>query len=304
MLQSLRGHYADAITSFGHLALLAIAAHSNDTSVWAICLGLIGLISLFAWASNYKRCRAISDTPTSRIASAAQGYVELYGRATMEDGNLLLSPHSMSPCVWFRYTTYEKNGNKWQRIGSGVSDSTIEITDKTGRCFIDPDHAEVISPEKKVTHRSNYRYVEELLRSHAVYALGEFSTIGGANTHLDMKGDVTALLAAWKKNPNELLQRFDLDGNGEVDLKEWELARRAAIREIEKQHREIRAADGVHVMRAPKKSGQPFLLSNLSPQKLRNTYVWWGLAHLTIFFLATIATMWFWQGHHLVELFN
>jgi len=75
------------------------------------------------------------------------------------------------------------------------------------------------------------------------------------------------------------------------------------MREVEKEHREIRAADGIHVMRAPK-NGRPFLLSNLSPQKLRNTYRCWGAVHLTVLFLAVAGALWFWQGHTLVELFT
>jgi hypothetical protein len=303
MLQTLRGHYSDAITSLSHLALLGIAAQNNDRRVWMICLMLIGGISLFAWMSNYKRCRAISDTPTSRITSAAQGYVELYGDAVLADGNLLLSPYSQTSCIWYRYRLYEKEDNKWQKIESGTSDRLIELSDGTGKCLIDPDHAEVIAPEKRVSRQGSYRHEEEFLRRDPLYALGEFSTIGGANSVLDKNADVAELLAAWKENKGVLLQRFDLDGNGEIDVQEWELARRAATREIEKQHREIRAEESTHVMRAPKNE-RPFILSNLSPQQLRNTYLIWGMVHLSIFLLAIVAVIWFWQGHQLRELFN
>lgn len=303
MLQFLRGHDSDAITSVGHLTLLLMAIYAHNQRVWIGCCSLIGLISLWAWAANYQRCRVISDTPTSRIASAAQGYVELYGRAAMTYNNLLISPYSHTRCIWFRYRVYEKEDKGWRQVTNHTSDSTIEITDGTGSCVIDPDHAEVISPDRRVVNQGSYKYVEELLRSDSVYALGEFSTIGGANSILDLKSDVAALLASWKENKQTLLQRFDLDGNGEIDIKEWELARRAAMREVEKEHRDIRAADGVHVMRAPK-NGQPFLLSNLSPQKLRNTYRCWGAVHLTILFLAVAGALWFWRGHTLIELFT
>lgn len=302
MVQFLRDHYRDTITSLSHLTLLLMAVCANDQRVWVGCCSLIGCISLAAWASNYQRCRVISDTPTSRIASAAQGYVELYGRAAMEYSNLLISPYSFTRCIWYRYQVYEKDDNGWKQISYYTSESTIEITDESGNCVIDPDHAEVISPDRRVARQGSYKHVEELLRSDSVYVLGEFSTIGGANSLLDKKADVAELLATWKENKTALLQRFDLDGNGEIDLKEWELARRAALREIEKEHREIRATDGVHVMRAPK-NGRPFLLSNLSPQKLRNTYLCWGILHLAILFLAVTSAIWFSQGHTLTELF-
>lgn len=303
MLQFLRGHDNDAITSVGHLTLLLMALYAHNQRVWIGCCSLIGLISLWAWAANYQRCRVISDTPTSRIASAAQGYVELYGRTATAYNNLLISPYSHTRCIWYRYRVYEKEDQGWRQISNHTSDSTIEISDGTGSCVIDPDHAEVISPDRRVVNQGSYKYVEELLRNDSVYALGEFATIGGANSILDLKSDVAALLASWKENKQSLLQRFDLDGNGEIDLKEWELARRAAMREVEKEHRDIRAADGVHMMRAPK-NGRPFLLSNLSPQKLRTTYRCWGAVHLTILFLAVAGALWFWQGHTLIELFT
>jgi hypothetical protein len=303
MLQFLRGHDNDAITSVGHLTLLLMAVYAHNQRVWIGCCCVIGLISLWAWVANYQRCRVISDTPTSRIASAAQGYVELYGHTAMAYTNLLISPYSHTRCIWYRYRVYEKEDKGWRQVSNHTSDSMIEISDGTGSCVIDPDHAEVIAPNRRVVSQGSFKYVEELLRSDAVYVLGEFATIGGANTMLDLNADVAVLLTSWKENKHSLLQRFDLNDNGEIDLQEWELARRAAMREVEKEHREIRAADGIHVMRAPK-NGRLFLLSNLSPQKLRNTYRCWGAVHLTVLFLAVAGALWFWQGHTLVELFT
>ncbi|HEY8353866.1 MAG TPA: hypothetical protein VIK69_02475 [Methylophilaceae bacterium] len=292
MLRGIRNHYVGLITSFGHLALLVIAVQHGRQPQTAWIVGLIGLISLFAWASSFRRKRLIADTPTSRIGSAAQGYVELYGRAVPEEDNLIRSPISGLPCVWYRYRIYQRqNGNKWHQIAQGVSDSIFQITDGTGRCFVDPDHAEVIGAERRVMTSGDLRRVEELLFGHAVYVLGEFSTQGGADVQLDPKADVAALLAEWKCDREGLLQRFDLDGNGEIDLQEWELARRAAQREVERQHREIRAQSGVHVIRAPR-DGRLFILSNHSPQQLRNMYLRWSLWHLAIVVASAIAIVW------------
>ncbi|PKO53225.1 MAG: hypothetical protein CVU26_05100 [Betaproteobacteria bacterium HGW-Betaproteobacteria-2] len=88
-----------------------------------------------------------------------------------------------------------------------------------------------------------------------------------------------------------LHERFDLDGNGEIDLQEWELARRAAVREVEKQHREIRAQNGTHIMRAPR-DGRLFILSNHSPQRLRNQYLCWSIWHLLIVLGSVLAVIW------------
>jgi hypothetical protein len=45
--------------------------------------------------------------------------------------------------------------------------------------------------------------------------------------------DVSDLLSEWKKDPVQPKKRFDLDGNGEIDMQEWELARHAAFRGVE-----------------------------------------------------------------------
>lgn len=292
MLNGLRSYYADALTSASYLGLLVFALHADDRKGWQIALVLVALISFFAWASTYKRVRTINDIATSRIASAAQGYVELYGRASTDAVNLIRSPLSGTSCVWFRFWVYTKNsdGKGWHETNSGVSDSTFEIKDGTGSCVVDPDFAEVIAAKRRVSYQDEYKHVEDILYAGSIYVLGEFSTIGGASSVLSLKEDVGFLLAEWKKDPVALKRRFDLDGNGEIGLQEWELARREAIREVQQQHREIRSQTGVHVMRAPR-DRRLYLLSSLSPQKLRQRYLWWSLFHLLVCFAAVGAML-------------
>jgi hypothetical protein len=296
LLQGLRSRYVELISSATHLVILVIAVQINTPEAWVFCLGLIALVSLFAWAANFRRMRLIADTPTSRIGSAAQGYVELFGRAVLSPENLLVSPLGSMRCIWFRYWVYSKtHDRKWACVNQGLSQQTFEIEDSTGRCIVDPDHAEVIGADRRVTYPDrNTRHVEELLFGNAVYALGAFSTIGGAASPLNLKEDVSLLLTEWKRDRATLLKRFDLDGNGEIDLEEWELARKAAQREVEREHREIRAQSGTHVMRAPK-DGRLFLLSSLSPKKLKNRYLLWSLVHLAILLLAVGVVIWIYQ---------
>ncbi len=290
MLKDLRSYYVEATTSCVYLGILAFAfyTYQHDTSVLSVTLLVVA--SVFAWTSSHKRANAIADIATSRIGSAAQGYVELYGRASVNPENLIRSPLSGMPCIWFRYKVYskERSDREWREVSAGVSDTTFEITDSTGKCQVDPDDAEVVSPDKRVSYQGIYKHVEELLfAGGSIYVLGEFSTIGGANSVLSIKEDVGDLLAEWKKTPNQLKKRFDLDGDGEIDMREWELARHAASHEIEKRHREIRAESGVNVMRAPR-DRRLFLISSMSPQKLRRRYQLWSYFHLAVMFLAVI----------------
>jgi len=67
----------------------------------------------------------------------------------------------------------------------------------------------------------------------------------------------------------------------QIDLKEWDLARRAAAREVKKTHQAIRSQPGVHIMRKPR-DGRLFLLSDLDPYKLARRYGFWTAIQLLI----------------------
>lgn len=52
----------------------------------------MALISVFAWQAATRRHRAMNNTPTSRIGSAAQGYVELLGESRPAPAQPLIDP--------------------------------------------------------------------------------------------------------------------------------------------------------------------------------------------------------------------
>lgn len=293
MFQFLRDGYANLVTSGSYLLLLAVGARTEHPLGWCFALAAIAIIGFFAWMSAFRRSRAIADTPTSRIDSAAQGYAEILGRASNAPEFLASAKLGSLPCVWFRCITYRRtSNNKWQEIERQTSDGIFEISDESGSCMVDPDHAEVISTRRRTWYEGQYKHVEEqLFPGDDIYVLGEFSTVGGANGTFDLNADINTLLTQWKQDRPTLLKRFDLDVNGEIDLKEWQLARNAAKREVEKQHRELRLQTGVHMMRYPK-SGQLYLLSNLSPHQLHRRYALWSWFHLVMFFGGTGGAFW------------
>ena len=75
--------------------------------------------------------------------------------------------------------------------------------------------------------------------------------------------------------------RFDLDRNGAIDAREWELARRLAASTVARQHRELRNAAEEHILRAPA-DGRMYIISALPPQRLRRRYLLWSLFHLGV----------------------
>ena len=282
----LRSHNFNWLTGGLHVLILSGAAQAESAAVWPFALGAMSLVSLAAWMGNYRRLRHVADTPLSNIATAAQGYVELAGTAKMPGGTPFTSPISHRPCVWYRYVVSEKKSDEWTVTDSGVSEELFIITNADGQCVIDPTGAEIFCSRERTWTVGNYRYTESLLLPlERVYALGNFSTVGGAASELNLTADVSALLAQWKQNQSRLLERFDLDRSGSIDLKEWELARRQAVREVEAQHREIRAQPGTNILRAPA-DGRLFLLSNEMPEAVRSRYLLWAWAHTVIFLAA------------------
>ena len=95
-----------------------------------------------------------------------------------------------------------------------------------------------------------------------------------------------------------MLEQFDLDRDGQIDLKEWALGRSAALREVNRQHQQVRAQPGVHLMRKPR-DGRMFLLSNLTPEQLARRYGFWTRMQLAIAAAAGAALLFLASGHAL-----
>jgi hypothetical protein len=296
MLVRLRRGYGNLVTSGAQLVLIAIGLQTESPLGMAACVALMAPISLVAWTSAYRRARAIDDTPTSRIASAAQGYVELIGRGRAFAGAPLISPVSQLPCLWYRYTVERRDSdNKWHMEDKGESESSFILDDGTGECVIDPDGAEMLISKKDTWMQGDRRYTQWLLiEQQRIYVLGQFTTRGSVDLRLDVAEDVKHLLAEWKARPAELLQRFDLDQDGELDLKEWALARAQARREVLANHHDLRGSAEPHVMQRPA-SGGHYILSDLDPAGLALRYRLWSWFHLTVFFGALAALPFIWR---------
>lgn len=297
MLVSLRREYGQFITSGGQLLLLFVGAKLESRPGWLACLALMALVSVFAWTSAFRRARAVVDTPTSKIASAAQGYVELRGAGKPFAGTPVLSPLTGLPCLWFRYRVERRNSDdKWVQESSGESDASFILDDGSGQCLVDPEGAEMLVSRRDTWTRDDRRYTEWLLLEHdSVYALGDFSTRGSVDLDLDANEDVKALLAEWKKKPEALLARFDLNKDGTLDMKEWELARRQAKREVAQAQREVRQNAEVNIMHVPD-DDRMYLISDLEPDRLASKYRLWAWLHLAIFFGALIAFSIVWRA--------
>lgn len=252
---------------------------------------------------NLRRARLIEDTPTAKVRSAPQGYVELEGWARCMDGAPVYAPLSGAPCAWYRYEV-EKHvsdgkSSNWQTVESGTSEAIFHLQDDTGVCIVDPDGADIHPSIQQVWYGStarpphgpghestgwfgrisgtllggNYRYSESRIRNHdPLYALGLFTNPGGEDAITPLSMEVGDLLRQWKRDPAELLRRFDKNGDGQIDPREWEEARQAAEQIVLKQRAGRPPQAEVCVLRKPSAKGQPFILAAAQQGSLAGRY--------------------------------
>jgi hypothetical protein len=161
---SFRLHVIEPLIAGGYLVLLLVAAQLESREGWIASLVGIAALALVAWVLSLRRSLAISDTPTSKIESAAQGYVELLGRALKNPDEPVVSKLTALPCVWYRYSIARRTGNnKWEHVESGISTQPFLLDDGSGTCMVDPDMAEVIPKRKETWIKDGYRYDEWLI---------------------------------------------------------------------------------------------------------------------------------------------
>ncbi len=270
----------------------------SDFWFWALNLGAAvigGGWFAFRWLHI---ARVIEDTPTSRVRSAAQGYVEIEGRSRPLPATSNLAPLTQRDCVWWRYRVQHHSGSdgqggsrraRWRTVASGRSEQPFLLDDGTGECIVQPAGARVLAAESttwygatpwpteipgKTTFRAgarDYRYFEERIHVHEqVYALGQFRSVSGAAAD-DAEGATRAVLAEWKQDQESLARRFDRDEDGSISLEEWERARAEARRTVERERAERPAIAALHVLGRPD-GGRPYLLATFKGAAVARRY--------------------------------
>ncbi len=298
MLRRWCSRYLNAITLSIHAGFLLAFLFEFDVAgreVWQLFLFVSLLLSVYAWHFNFRRLLAIVEHPTSTIAAAAQGYVELKGRARQ-----LLpmrSPLTQTPCVWFRYWVYVKDHQNVWRLGDYLSsEQPFELEDLTGRCVVDPTNAEIMMAERHSKTQHDHRYIELLIRDgKPIYVLGELETITAQSAAQQLNRQVSELMADWKKAPERLRQRFDFNGDGEIDMEEWAHAREVAAQEVLVSNG-LANQQEQHKIRAPR-DRRLFLISAVSPEQLRHRYQCWVGLHLALAAVAASLVLLISYGH-------
>ncbi|MGD2118177.1 MAG: GIDE domain-containing protein [Chromatiales bacterium] len=288
--------------------------HLNNGQFWVILAFLAGLsiLSFYGALRFFRRNRIIVDTPTARIRSAPQGYVELAGVAQLEKDQPVIAPLTDTPCCWYRYKIERESDNKWRTVEKGDSEIAFVIEDDTGRCLVLPSGAEVTASERSVWYgnskqptdrnpprqkitataghfhisintgvsanfadllKTRYRYTEErIYPGDILYALGHFHSLGETE-HSQSKRQLTRdILKFWKQDQTRLVQRFDQNNDGRIDADEWQQAQDAATRIAAEKHAEQKLQQVPHSLGKPRDKAFPFLISSLPQFALAQRY--------------------------------
>ncbi len=294
----------------------------NRIKFWLLVAGLAAAAAYSFWYAfkAWARNRVIEDTPTSRVRSAAQGYVELNGRCLPAADSHNRAPLTGIPCAWWRYKIerrgYNGRSRSWSTVDSGTSTEPFLLDDGTGRCLIDPSGAEVFPgatdvwygpdawPQVRIPNGTGafawlvdnlvtdtYRYTEYRLQSDGpVYAIGAFRSLGGVSVE-SPDGAVSELLREWKRDQAALLARFDGNHDGALSAAEWDQARAAA----RKQVLDGRAAEprppSLNVLADPT-DGRSFLLAASDGESLARRFRRRALAGIGGFLGSSAALTW------------
>ncbi|MFT4174590.1 MAG: hypothetical protein QM639_18635 [Rhodocyclaceae bacterium] len=247
--------------------------------------------SFVYWLISYRRYRAIADVPTSRIGSAAQGYVELIAIGRSIGGTPLYSPQTGLPCLWYELIVEERDNDRseWRRTHREVSDTSFILDDGTGRCVVDPEHADVITAQKNVDQQAYTRTtLRVLIPGTRLYALGHFTTDTGTSPQA-LHAAVGQRLASWKTDGSS--KRFDRDGDGELSMEEWEQARAEARREVLRERSDPATQGDIHALCEPS-DGRWFAISDIPPHRLARRLRVSAWASLAVSFMALAAAVW------------
>ncbi|MCB1825038.1 MAG: hypothetical protein KDJ54_10865, partial [Candidatus Competibacteraceae bacterium] len=172
----------------------------------------------------------------------------------------------------------------------------------TAQCVIDPEGADFIKTRREVwygnlsgarTHAlwgigATYRYTEQrILPDEDLHVIGLFRTVGGLREAPDTRREVAELLERWKRDPQRMAL-FDRRRNGRIDPDEWEAARRAAHRQVQREQLQQATQPDVHLMADPVDTSRPFIIAAFREESRLINYFYWRAALSLLTALLTI----------------
>lgn len=197
------------------------------------------------------------------------------------------APLSGISCLWYEYRVEKRvrsgKSYHWRTVRHEISSSSFFLDDSTGCCHIRPECAEMDPLHRNRWSRSptdissldfspsmgRHRYTERrILEGDILYALGNFQTVYPLSIDQQSQQHQVELLREWKKDYDELLRRFDSNGDGEIDAAEWETARIDAAQQAGLYTLENADREPAHMLVKPPLRSQHFIVSCRDPKRL------------------------------------
>jgi hypothetical protein len=279
-----------------------LATEAAALPFWAAWLALtaVAFYLLRRGTRAFWRLRTVTDTPTARVQSAPQGYVELAGLARRE-GPLLAAKLTGTPCLWYRYRIEQRQASgrsdRWMTLERAESEAPFRLADASGTCLIDPRGAELsprrykrwTGPSRDPSMRTGrgadwlgllvgegrYRFTEErIVSGDPLYVLGRLETPRRGPEERERLR--LALLRVWMRNPARMAQ-FDRNGDGHLDEEEWEAAREEAARLAERSEAKQARLPPLPRVGATGDPSQPFGISAYTEEELAARLGWQAL---------------------------
>ena len=303
-----------------------------DFAIWLSIASIATLFCLRYCHRTFKRARLIEDMPTSKIRSASQGYTELIGVAELQGNPQLAPLSNTLCLWWrYTIEKYQSSGKSshWVTVDKKSCSQSFYIKDATGNCRVEPQGAEISCKHRHVWHGNTrrpigepknikqtrnsgflslnttsvsfggigfgrrYRYTEYLiLEGDPLYTLGHFETDSSGKRTLTPKQLTGNILNEWKQDFPALLNKFDQNNDGELDLKEWQLVRKAALKEAKLRQSQLANEPAEHVLTQPQHKGLPFIIGSTEQGHLSRRFRRQAFFYALGFLVAGVLSCW------------
>lgn len=204
----------------------------------------LGLLSCLWSLTMTLRKRAIEQLPTSKIRSMPTGAVEIKGETKRKYA--LVAPYSLTRCIYYSYqvTTMKSMGvdeygqerNRWSVVERGDSGSVpFYLKDETDSILVDPKNAIIKAGQTEEYSGDSYavfsgskpdsrrRVIETVIAEGAqLYVIGHARPV--KNSAKMKRQEYLNRLRVLKADP-VAMRKYDTDGDGEVSIEEWAVAR-------------------------------------------------------------------------------
>ena len=247
------------------------------------------------WRYRLQKRRIITDIPTHKILSAPQGYIEIKGRC-VDDAGVLEAPLTGKSCTWYKYKVSVLKGTgkdaRYVKLRAGTSNEFICMDDNTGKCLLvykkadfetthhdlwygnDLHHPQNSRRRAGIDNRGcndrNYEFEEYRIHENDnLYAIGLFKTIFRKKDHKDkVNTEFKRLLNEWKNNCDRLLEKYDTNRDGEIDMAEWQKVMDDALEEAMSKFPDHSDKEPVNMLVETKDRNKPFVITNRLEHKL------------------------------------